>query len=356
MQKGVKLAILAVWAVMLTTISGCFTDQLINPQKKESLPFSTAGLPPERTEELEVADISLNAFELEGNPLYVMFDTMAVEQDSLSIETQLNRGIRNVLTDNLVKVERPSQKRSIQQFRTELKLANKTGDSNYEGKQIVNYVMTGSLELSTFRDRYENPPLHCTLRKEDCEGRCEYRVGARLSLEVERFPELRRVNYWTLETTAEDSFRVAADCPAHNPQQPHQLFTDLVDKVAKRLIECSRTPLEDFFLSQGYVTNYYSDGSRFMFVTTGGRAAGFDRGDNVVIEHFDAFSVTPGEGSRDGIYRVIAEAKVVEVFAKHAVLSVEDQPTANRVMINDRVRPKPKRRLPNLACVGVLKS
>ncbi len=337
-------------------MTGCtLVEKYTNPQS-EAGELSTAQFPPERTSELEVADVELREFELEGSPLYVMFDIIEIEQDDLNILPQLNRGVRNVLSDQLVKVERPGQKRSIQQYREEIKRAEAKGGEGYTGSQIVNYLMTGRLELSSLRTRYEPPSFTCTLRKDDCLGICEYEVRARLSLEVEKFPELRRLDKWILETSASDSFPVKDQCPTHNLNNPHPVFPKLVDKIADRMISCSRAPMEDFFVSQAYITNYYSDGQRFWFVTSGGRAAGFEKGDDVVVERLDHFSQGSESGSMDGTYRTVAKAEIVKLYDKHSVIAVENQAIANQLKVHDRVRLKPSRLIPNVFCSIVLKN
>lgn len=308
---------------------------------------ATLDLPPSRSDEMETASVDLHASELLGDPLYVMLGIDVVHRDQLDIRQPLMEGIYATLSQSWVKV-RASDARSGTPFREEIERSlRQSSGASYLGEQKVNYILSGRLEISSFRERYSPPSFLCTTMRDNCKGTCEYEAQATLSLEAESLPEKRRSKKWILKTSESRSFDADRACPRNtSPGDGREHFNDMIDDVLADLLSCSEQPLQDYFASRAYVLNYFSDGTRFLFEISGGEAAGFRPGDSVVVESFTDASDT------DAL--PIGSGKVVSVSEKRGYITVPSQVIANQIRKHDRVRVQKTRYIPRLQCKFLL--
>ncbi len=323
-------------------LTGCktMTQMLDNGESISSL-----DLPTDHSDELQVSDHPLHESDLMGDPLSVVLGFEVIGRDELKLRQELIEATYNTLSDNWVKTNSKG-KRTEAPLKEEIERSlRKTASGSYFGKQKVNYILMARLETSRFKSSFEKPSMLCTSWRDSCPGTCEYSLRARMDLEALGLPSQRRARKWVIKAKADQEFDAEKSCPSPGRQgEPAEVYQKLLDEVTKTLVECSKPVLEDFFASRGYVLSYHSDGHRFLFRTSGGRAAGFSRGDNVAFQRL-----------HDGGATTVAQGKVVSVEQKFGVISVKKQDEANKIHINDRVLLQHKRYIPSMRCQFAVK-
>ena len=323
-------------ALFCIAVSGCMATA--KPQN------DFIEIPTDHSDQLNVSGFELHDSDLMGDPLNVIFGFDVIGLDELNLQPELVEGIYTILSDNWVKTNKHGDQGTAP-LKDEIERSlRKTANGAYYGEQKVNYLLMARLETSRFKNQYEAPSFLCTSWKDDCQGSCEFETVARLELEALSLPSQRRAKKWVLKTSSKDSFSANKNCPSSTtPGDAVNTYKHLVNKVNKTLLNCSKPLLQEYFSSRGYIISYHSDGNSFQFQTSAGSAAGFSKGDKVIIERLHDSGATR-----------IATGKIIAVEQKRSIVAVKNQDIANSIQIHDRVRVERKSYIPNLSCQFVV--
>lgn len=292
--------------------------------------LAQAALPPERP--LPEAEVQPHPSETEGDPLKIILGIDLPEgfRDDLEVRNEL---LGQVLTT----MERVGVDASMNTedyaaiYRDVIRLAERSSNEQYAGRRKVDYVVRGTLTESTLAQTYSDPLW--PFGGDDRPGTCEMEAGISLSLEAITLPRVRRSKKWVLTSSDSESYDAPGYCHSHDrPGRPLQTLEEARRNAVGDITDCLEKPLEKYFSPRAYILGYYSDGKNHFFEISGGSAAGFDPGDDVVIER-----MLPGH--KGGGASPVAEAEVTTlVRPKRAYIRVTDAEKVEKIERGHRVR------------------
>lgn len=223
-------------------------------------------------------------------------------------------------------------------LRKELALAESKGKSEYNGPDIANYAITGSISNAnisysfTKRDSYTDKKgnTHVT------PAHCSFKANVSANLKLYKLPGLA----YSKTITTDDSASFSTDTTNSRCPISEASATSLVRKAAKEGVEDSKSKFQNFFSPKAYVLERKVNGNKSLFKISAGKNFGFIPESTITFYNLEV-KANPLTGDVTTEEYIVVEGTVTAnlIGDKFAWILVEDE-LADQVKIGDYVKVK----------------
>ena len=320
-MKNILLTICMSGTVLLT---GCAGNQI-----KDVNSYSKATLQP--------TDVMPSKDEMSGDKTKVVIFNPIDSDIELAANAKAGHSIATGLEKYIAVTGAEIVDRNIaKKLKEEIQLAEMKGGSTYQGPNIADYAITGTVSSANVGSRFTE-----TKSWQDDKGKwhttpasCTYTAKVSANIRIYKLPGLK----FSKTITLDDSVKTSEE--SRNSRCPFSINAQesLVRQAATRSVKSARTEFQNHFAAKAYVLERRTKEDMTIFKISHGKDLGFVEDSDINIYHLEVSknpltdNVTPEE------YSVAKGTISNQVGQHHAWVIVEDKERANRIKLGDYVK------------------
>lgn len=288
---------------------------------------------------LQRADLMPTKESLSGAKQKVVIFTPDVSNAELAKLSNADKRMASTLEKYLANVGVEIVDRNVaSQLRKELVLAESKGVSSYEGPEVANYAITGTITDSSLSYSFTKRSTRKTKKGKTrvTPAHCDFTASISANLKLYKLPGLAFAKTIPVQYSASmDSETSNSRCPIDN-----ETASALVRKAAKKAIKNERTKFQNFFSPKAYVLARKVDGDSNLFKISAGKNFGFVSESTITFYNL-ALNKNPITGEIQGEESVLVEGTVTAnlIGDNYAWILVEGE-KADKIKLGDYVKVK----------------
>tara|TARA_R110001583_G_scaffold18604_4_gene73858 strand:+ start:5770 stop:6813 length:1044 start_codon:yes stop_codon:yes gene_type:complete len=288
---------------------------------------------------MQKADILPSKETLAGTKQKVVIFPADTSNSPLGKSSNAGTAISTALETYLAEVGVEIVDRNIaRKLKSELALAESKGKSQYNGPDIANYAITGSVSNAsisydfTARSSYTNDDGKTRVTP----AHCRFTATVAANLKLYKLPGLAYSK--TITTEENSSFSTDTSnsrCPISNASA-----NALVQKAAKLGVEDNREKFQNFFSPKAYVLERKVSGDKSLFKISAGKNFGFKPESTITFYNLEvkANPLTGDVAVEE--YAVVEGTVTTNLISEHFAWILVDDEYADQVKLGDYVKVK----------------
>jgi len=318
-----KKKILSVWLGGAILLSGCM-DTTIKPvgtYQKVSMP---------------AAEIMPTDAELSGERVKVVIFKAEDSNVDLAKSAKLGHSVASTLETFISETSAEIVDRSIaQKLKAEIQLAEMKGKSEYQGPNIADYAITGTISNASVGSKFTEASSWKDEKGEwhTSPATCKYSANVKGNLRIYKLPALDFAKAINIDDG------VSATQETRNSRCPYSLQAQqsLVQEAASSAVKDARIEFQNYFAPKAYILEHrFSDGEH-IFKLNHGKDLGFESQSELTIFHLES-SRNPLTKKESVEEYAVSEGTISNVVGQNYAWIVVDEEDAGKLKLGDYVK------------------